>query len=77
MEPVSNWRAVLRYAWSVRLMILAAILSGLEVVLQLLPMLGVELPIPPMTFAALSGLVTVAALFARFVAQDLGGKNGK
>ena len=43
MKPVANWRAVLRKAWSARLMLLAALLSGAEVVL---PLLGGILPIP-------------------------------
>ena len=33
MKLVSDWRHVLRNAWSVRLIVLAALLSGLEVVL--------------------------------------------
>jgi hypothetical protein len=33
---VANWRRVLRYAWSIRLMLFAGLLSGLELVLPLL-----------------------------------------
>ncbi len=66
MMLVSNWRAVLRRAWSARLMLVAALLSGLEVVL---PLLGGLLPIPSGVFAALSGLSVSAAFIARFVAQ--------
>jgi hypothetical protein len=66
MTLVTNWRAVLRRAWSARLMLLAAILSGVEVVM---PLLGGLLPIPPGVFAALSGLTVTAAFIARFVAQ--------
>ncbi|WP_184117430.1 hypothetical protein [Aminobacter sp. DSM 101952] len=43
MTLVANWRAVLRQAWSVRLMLLAALLSGIEV---MLPLVGGLLPIP-------------------------------
>lgn len=60
----SDWKKVLRYAWSVRFMILAAILSGLEVALPYLPVMmsgGV--------FAMLSMFMTAAAFIARFVAQ--------
>lgn len=67
MTLVANWRRVLRHAWSVRLMLLAALLSGAEIAL---PLLEGVLPVPPLTFAALSGLTTAAALIARFVAQD-------
>ncbi|NGO50415.1 hypothetical protein [Allomesorhizobium camelthorni] len=67
MKLLANWRDVLSRAWSVRLIILAAILSGAEVTLSMLD--GV-LDIPAGVFAALSGLVGAAALFARVVAQE-------
>jgi hypothetical protein len=66
MKPVRNWRAVLRYAWSIRLMLLAGLLSGAEVVL---PLLDGILPIPPRLFAVLSFLSVGGAVFARFIAQ--------
>ncbi|WP_242220097.1 hypothetical protein [Shinella zoogloeoides] len=66
MRPVANWRAVLRYAWSIRLIALAGILSGIEVAL---PLAGDVLPIPTGLFAGLSLLVTAAAFVARIVAQ--------
>jgi hypothetical protein len=66
MTLVANWRAVLRRAWSVRLMLVAAALSAAEVAL---PLIGGVLPIPPLTFAALSALTTAGALIARVVAQ--------
>ncbi|PRD42191.1 hypothetical protein C5748_17145 [Phyllobacterium phragmitis] len=63
---VKNWRDVLRRAYSIRLMIIAAILSGVEVAL---PLLDGLLPIPPGVFAALSGLTVAAAFVARVCAQ--------
>lgn len=55
---------VLRRAWSVRLGILAAVLSAAEVGLPyLLPNW------PPRVAAAVASLVTLAALLARFIAQ--------
>ncbi len=63
---VTNWRAVLKRAWSVRLMLLAGALSGLEFAL---PYLDSFVPIPPRLFAALSGLTVGAAFVARLVAQ--------
>jgi hypothetical protein len=68
MNLVSNWRAVLRRAWSIRLMILAGILSGLEVILSL-PDIADRLDWPQGIFAALSGLTTAAAFVARLIAQ--------
>lgn len=47
-------------------MLLAAVLSGLEVAL---PLLGGLLPIPSRVFAALSGLTVAAAFVARFIVQ--------
>lgn len=64
MKPVKNWRAVLRRAWSVRLMLVAAVLTGLEAIL---PMLSTGSN--PIGFAALNFLVVCGALIARFFAQ--------
>lgn len=61
---ISDWRRVLKKAWSVRLMALAAALSGVEVAL---PFFFAE---PTRLFAVASGVVAMAALFARFVAQS-------
>lgn len=70
---VSNWRAILKRAWSVRLMMAAAFFSGLEVCL---PLLDGYIDIPPRLFAILSGLTVSAAFIARFTAQK-GINNGK
>lgn len=67
MTLLSNWRAVLTRAWSVRLIIIAALLSGGEVAL---PMLEGIIDLPSGVFAATSGLVAAAALLARVVAQE-------
>lgn len=67
MRLVPNWRVVLTRAWSVRLMTVAFIFTAAEV---MLPLLDGYLPIPPMTFAALSGLATAGAFVARLVAQN-------
>jgi hypothetical protein len=66
MSLVSNWRRVLRYAWSIRLSALAGVLSAAEVVVQVFVD---NPPIPRLTFAVLAGLVSLAAAAARFVAQ--------
>lgn len=64
MRLVDNWRAVIRKAWSLRLMLLAAVLSGVEVVLPFF-----SESIPRGTFAVLSGLTVAGAFVARLVAQ--------
>ena len=68
MNLVSNWRRVLKRAWSIRLMILAGILSGIEVILSL-PDIAERLDWPQGLFAAASGLTTMAAFIARLIAQ--------
>lgn len=67
MRLVPNWREVLRYAWSIRLLILAGVLSGVEVALPLLQDL---LPIHRGLFAGLSALTVCGAFVARFIAQN-------
>lgn len=67
MKLLPNWRAILRHAWSIRLILLAALLSGLEVALAIV---GPFVPVRPGIFAAVSMLVTMGALIARFVAQS-------
>jgi hypothetical protein len=64
MKVVKNWRAVLRWAWSVRLIAVAALLQGAEFVLPLF-----SEAIPRGRFALVSFVVTVAAFIARFVTQ--------
>lgn len=62
----ADWRRILRHSWSIRFALLAALLSGLEVVLAVFTS---DPPIERGTFAALSGAVTVLAAVARLFAQ--------
>lgn len=64
MKLIDNWRDVLKKAWSVRLMFLAALLSGVEFVL---PFFSEALPRG--LFAGLSFVVVSGAFAARFFAQ--------
>lgn len=67
MKIVSNWRQVLRHSSAFWLNVLASVLGGLEIVVQVFldnP------PIPRMTFAGLALGTTVAAGVARFIAQQ-------
>ncbi|MBN9671689.1 hypothetical protein [Roseibium aggregatum] len=64
MNLVSDWRRVLQRAWSIRLIALAALLSGAEVAL---PFLGDF--IAPGRLAALSALATAGAFVGRILAQ--------
>ena len=69
MNLVPHWRRVLKRAWSIRLMILAALLSGVEVALSFSDVRE-WLELPPGIFAALAGLVSSAALVARLIVQN-------
>ncbi len=64
MKLDPQWQTIARRAWSFRLIALAAVLTGLEV---LLPLWSDR--IERGTFALLSLVVVVAALVARIVAQ--------
>lgn len=66
MTLLSDWRDVLRRAWSIRLILLAGLLSGLEVAL---PLLDGVVDLPRGLFAALSMAMTAGAFVARLVAQ--------
>ena len=64
MKLYDNWKEILRKAWSIRFMIIAAILSGIEVILPFF-----NESIPKNVFAALSFVFVSAAFVARLVAQ--------
>jgi len=64
MKLADDWKRIVRRAWSIRFGILAAVLSGGEVVL---PMFADA--IPRGTFAGLSFVSVAAAMVARLVAQ--------
>ena len=64
MKLYANWKEILRKAWSIRLMIVAGLLTGIEVILPLF-----HENIPRNLFAALSLVFVTSALIARLVAQ--------
>ena len=64
MHLYDNWKEILQRSWSLRFIILAGVLSGLEVIL---PFFSNE--IPRNLFAVLSYLAVSAAFVARLVAQ--------
>lgn len=69
MTLLPDWKTILTKAWSVKFMILAAALSGVEVVVSILQPTMTD-SLPPGLFAASAGLVTAAALVARVLAQN-------
>jgi len=64
MNLAQNWRTLLRKAWSVRLMVLAFLLTMAEVMLPFF-----SDAVPPKLFAVLSGLAVAGAFVSRLVAQ--------
>lgn len=63
-ELVPHWKRVLRHAWSIRLIVVAGVLSAAEIVIPLF-----EDTIPRGWFAALSVIATIGAFVSRFVVQ--------
>ena len=68
MNLIRDWRRVLKRAWSLRLIVLATIFSGLEVAVQFLQD-DFEPLFPRGVFAIIAGLVSIAAFVARLMAQ--------
>lgn len=65
MALLRDWKQILRRAWSVRLIVLAGLLSGLEIVLPFF----VDIPAPRWVMPSAMFLATMSALIARLVAQ--------
>jgi hypothetical protein len=65
MELLPEWKRIARRAWSFRLAIVAALLSGVEVAL---PLFVDELP--RNLFASLAFVAAVGSAWARVVAQS-------
>ncbi|WP_081374188.1 hypothetical protein [Rhizobium leguminosarum] len=77
---VSNWRAVLKRAWSVRLMVLALIFIILEPIYTFVAATWVAKNIYiQLGMSVVTGLLTAAAIVARIVFQQKvsGDLNGK
>lgn len=74
MKIVSNWQRVVKHAWSIRLIIVAGVLTGLE---TLVPGLPAYLDISPRLFAAINFAVVSAAFVARLVAQKKVSEDGE
>lgn len=66
MTLYSNWRTILRKAWSIRLMLLAGLLSGFEALVTMFPF---ALHLPRELMAVVVPVIIGAALVSRLVAQ--------
>lgn len=70
MVLIEDWKLVLAKAWSMRLILLSGLLSGLEAGMPMIISFFEPLAIiPPGTFAILAVLVSAAAGVSRLVAQ--------
>lgn len=65
-----DWRAILRHAWSVRLMAVAGITSGLEAALPFLHEAGWLDWLPGGVFALVVFVVSFGAIIARIIVQE-------
>lgn len=74
LEPVQHFGRVFKRAWSIRLILLAGLFSGLEIAL---PIIDQWLYLPRGLFAGLSGFTSMAALVSRLVAQQSVSKTSK
>ena len=62
---IPHWRRFLRYAWSVRLILIAGALAGLQSILPLIADV-----VPPRWLAPLTFAVVMGALVAQFIVQQ-------
>jgi hypothetical protein len=74
MKLVEDWDKILTKAWSVKFAILAALMSGVEVAVQMVK----PASIPDGVFAGIATMVSVMATLARVLHQQelSGGKDG-
>jgi hypothetical protein len=64
MRLRKNWRTILRKAWTIRILILAGLLTALEVILP-----HFSEAIPHAVFASVNGMLVGSAFVARLMAQ--------
>lgn len=69
MALLPDWKLVVKKAWSVRFMALAAVLSGLESVAAIAGD-SIAKQFPAGLYAAIVGVITALALVARILAQN-------
>lgn len=65
MQLIANWKTVLVKAWSIRLILLATLLSTIEAILPFFT----YAPIPQGYLALITAFITGGAFAARLIAQ--------
>jgi len=66
MKLVEDWPQILKKAWSIKFSVLAALLGGMEVAVQLVRPSGV----PDGIFAGFAACVSIAATLVRLLQQQ-------
>lgn len=75
---VPNWRAVLKHAWSVRLMVLSLLFIMLEPIYTFVAATWVARNIYiQLGMSVITGLLTIAAIISRIYVQQKVSGNGK
>lgn len=69
MQLAPNWKAILTKAWSVRLMAVAGVLSGIEAAIATYPDIFAIFGVAPGRAALVSMTVTCCAMWVRILAQ--------
>lgn len=69
LKLVENWRDVLKRAWSLRLIAVAGLLTGLEAAMSVLPTEW-TFTLPTWLWPTATLLVTAGAFASRLIAQD-------
>jgi hypothetical protein len=72
MRLVDDWHHILKRAWSVRLIVIAGLLTAAE---YFAPDLPSYISLPPRAYPLITGVVVGAAFVARLVAQKKAGGN--
>jgi len=65
MTLLPDWKDIIKKAWSIRLMLIAGLLTGAEMILPIF-----SDAIPSKLFAILTFVLVAAALVARLMAQN-------
>lgn len=66
---VENWRDILLKAWSVRLILLAGLFSGLQAALGVIPIELIQL-LPVWVWPVVTLVITAGALVSRLILQE-------
>jgi hypothetical protein len=67
MKLLDDWKHVVRKAWSIKLMLLAGLMTGCEAIL---PLVTDWVPLPRTTMAAIVFFVVMGAFVARLLVQN-------